>query len=142
MKKEIMGWQWHQLDHMQIICTSQQTDIHASTSLVTQFFTHWMLFLTSNQHYQSTEGNKMVIYWFVIMSFKHILNKLLLFIHSLWQGVNLNKQATMKTARVCILLCTTVVHNTALNSSDRAFFLSSGQSSCCLLEERDKFIIQ
>jgi len=26
-----MGWQWHQLDHMQIICTSQQTDNHAST---------------------------------------------------------------------------------------------------------------
>ena len=28
-----MGWQWHQLDHMQIICTSLQTDNHASTSL-------------------------------------------------------------------------------------------------------------
>jgi len=27
-----MGWQWHQLDHMQIICTSSlQTDNHAST---------------------------------------------------------------------------------------------------------------
>jgi len=22
----MMGWQWHQLDHMQIICTSLQTD--------------------------------------------------------------------------------------------------------------------
>jgi len=27
-----MGWQWHQLGHMQIICTSLQTDNHASTS--------------------------------------------------------------------------------------------------------------
>jgi len=27
-----MGLQWHQLDHMQIICTSLQTDNHASTS--------------------------------------------------------------------------------------------------------------
>jgi len=26
------GWQWHQLNHMQIICTSLQTDNHASTS--------------------------------------------------------------------------------------------------------------
>jgi len=26
------GWQWHQLDHMQIICTSLQTDNHASTT--------------------------------------------------------------------------------------------------------------
>jgi len=28
-----MGWQWHQLDHMQIICTSLQTDNHGSTPL-------------------------------------------------------------------------------------------------------------
>jgi len=26
------GWHWHQLDHMHIICTSLQTDNHASTS--------------------------------------------------------------------------------------------------------------
>jgi len=32
MKQETMGWQWHQLNHMQIICTSLQTDNHASTS--------------------------------------------------------------------------------------------------------------
>jgi len=30
--QEMMGWQWHQLDHMQIIYTSLQTDNHASTS--------------------------------------------------------------------------------------------------------------
>jgi len=28
----MMGWPWHQLDHLQIICTSLQTDNHASTS--------------------------------------------------------------------------------------------------------------
>jgi len=27
-----MGWQWHQMDPMQIICTSVHTDNHASTS--------------------------------------------------------------------------------------------------------------
>jgi len=32
MKQEMMGWQWHQLDHMQIICTSLQTNNYASTS--------------------------------------------------------------------------------------------------------------
>jgi len=26
------GWQWHQLDHMQTICTLLQTDNHISTS--------------------------------------------------------------------------------------------------------------
>jgi len=28
----MIDWQWHQLDHVQIICTSLQTDDHASTS--------------------------------------------------------------------------------------------------------------
>jgi len=28
----MMGWQWHHLEHKQIICTSLQTDNHASTS--------------------------------------------------------------------------------------------------------------
>jgi len=32
MKQEMMRWQWHQMDHMQIICTLLQTDNHASTS--------------------------------------------------------------------------------------------------------------
>jgi len=29
---EVMKWQWHQLDYMQIICTSLQTGNHTSTS--------------------------------------------------------------------------------------------------------------
>jgi len=32
LEQEMMGWQWHQLDHIQIICTSLETDNHASTS--------------------------------------------------------------------------------------------------------------
>jgi len=32
LEQEMMGWQWHQQDHMQIICTSLQTDNHASIS--------------------------------------------------------------------------------------------------------------
>jgi len=32
LEQEMMRWQWHQLDHVQIICTSLQTDNHASTS--------------------------------------------------------------------------------------------------------------
>ena len=32
MKQETTGYQWHQLDHMQIICTLLQTDNHASAS--------------------------------------------------------------------------------------------------------------
>jgi len=34
MKQQMMGWQWHQVDHydhMQIICTLLQIDNYAST---------------------------------------------------------------------------------------------------------------
>jgi len=36
MKQEMTGWQWHQLDHMQIICTSLETD-KARQHVMTQF---------------------------------------------------------------------------------------------------------
>ena len=34
MRQEMMGFgmEWHQLDHMQTICTSLQTDNHTNTS--------------------------------------------------------------------------------------------------------------
>jgi len=35
LKQEMMGWQLHQLDHMQIICTTLQIDNNASTTSVT-----------------------------------------------------------------------------------------------------------
>jgi len=35
MKQEMMGWQWHQLVYMEIICTLLQTDDHTSTSSLT-----------------------------------------------------------------------------------------------------------
>jgi len=48
-------WQWHQLDHMQV-CTSFQTDNHASTSLLSFLLTSRMPFLLPNQQRQNTEG--------------------------------------------------------------------------------------
>jgi len=59
VKQEIVGRQWHQLDHVQIICTLLQTNNHASTLLFN--FTGWMLFLMPNQmskhrrHWKSLE---------------------------------------------------------------------------------------
>jgi len=54
IKQEMMGRQWQQLDHMQIIYTSLQPDNVDSTSSL--IFTGPMLFLTPNQQCQSTEG--------------------------------------------------------------------------------------
>jgi len=48
-------WQWHQPGRMQV-CTSFQTDNHASTQPFS-FFTGRMPFLPPNQQRQSTEGN-------------------------------------------------------------------------------------
>ena len=47
-------WQWHQLGHMQV-CTSLQTNNHASTPPLS-FFTGRMPFLPPNQQHQSTDG--------------------------------------------------------------------------------------
>jgi len=34
MKQEMMAWQWHQLDHMRIICIWLYKDNHAGTLLL------------------------------------------------------------------------------------------------------------
>ena len=49
-------WQWHQLGHMHV-CTTLQTDNHASTPPLS-FFTGRMPFLPPNQQRQSTEGSQ------------------------------------------------------------------------------------
>jgi len=51
-------WQWHQPGQMQV-CTSLQTDNHASTPPLC-FFTGWMPFLPPNQQRQSIEGNQQI----------------------------------------------------------------------------------
>jgi len=40
------GWQWHQLDQMQIIRTTLQTDNHASTSSLS----FWTIYVVQNVH--------------------------------------------------------------------------------------------
>jgi len=53
-------WQWHQLCRTQV-CTSMQTDNHASTPPLS-FFTGRMPFLPTNQQRQSTEGTNQMCY--------------------------------------------------------------------------------
>jgi len=50
----ILGWQWHQLDHMQTICTLLKTDNHINASSLNFYMIY--AFLTPNQECQSTEG--------------------------------------------------------------------------------------
>jgi len=50
----VLGWQWHQLDHMQTISTLLQTDNHTNTSSLD--FTGQMLFPMPNQQCQSTKA--------------------------------------------------------------------------------------
>ena len=51
-------WQWHPLGRMQV-CTSLQTDNHASTPPLS-FFTGRMPFLPPNQQRQSTEARLLI----------------------------------------------------------------------------------
>jgi len=57
----VLGRQWHQLDHMQTICTSLQTDNHTHQHLISQFFTGRMLFLTPSQQCQILKAEQQTI---------------------------------------------------------------------------------
>ena len=50
MKQEMMGWQWHQLDYMQIICTL------LCRHLITQFLRGRILFLTPTNSVQALKA--------------------------------------------------------------------------------------
>jgi len=50
----MMGWQWQQLEHMQMICTLVQKI--TITTLCQSIFTTEMPFLMVNQQHKSTEG--------------------------------------------------------------------------------------
>jgi len=50
----VWGWQWHQLDHMQTVCTLLQTDNHTKTSSL-NFYRPDAL-PDANQQCQSTEA--------------------------------------------------------------------------------------
>ena len=56
-KQEMIGWQWHQLDHMLIICTSLQRDNHASTSSLNFLRAGCSFGRPTVLKNQSTEGN-------------------------------------------------------------------------------------
>ena len=56
LEQEMMGWRCHQLDDIQISCTSHQTDDHPIPHH--SVFTGRMLFLLPSQQRQSTKGNK------------------------------------------------------------------------------------
>jgi len=68
----MMGWQWHQLDHMQIICTLLETDNHASTSPLSFYRPDTLptahppngvkalkAYIQEQRHTQSTDGRQM-----------------------------------------------------------------------------------
>jgi len=72
LEQKMMGWQWYQLDHMQIICTSLQIDNHAITSPVS-FYRPDALPARPlpNQQRQSTESIKLLdkfIFWINLTS--------------------------------------------------------------------------
>jgi len=51
------GWQWHQLEHMQSICTLLH---HTTPATHHSIFTGQMFILTLNQQCQSTKGNMVI----------------------------------------------------------------------------------
>jgi len=72
----MMGWQRHQLDHMQIICTLLQTDNYTSTSSLNLWANehdHSTAFDSCKQHYyaalRSRCGHYIFAMWFLLLLF-------------------------------------------------------------------------
>jgi len=55
MKQEMIGWQWHQLEDMKIICTLLQTDNHTNASSL-NFLQAGCSSWRPTNNCQSTEG--------------------------------------------------------------------------------------
>ena len=72
LKQRQWGWQWHQLDHMQVTYTLLRTDNHASTSSIKFFYKPHALFAAqptaskhwSNQHNTHTHTHKRLTTFF------------------------------------------------------------------------------
>ena len=61
-EQEMMGWQWHQLVHMQTICSSFQTHNHASTSPLSFYRPDAQP--TASKHWrQVSNGNAFGVHW-------------------------------------------------------------------------------
>jgi len=105
-------------------------------------FTGRMLFLTTKQQRQNTEGCRILICRHQLQASRTctLLNKLLLFTHRVWQGVNLNQQSTVKTARVCVTVHIIVYNCHTQYRTEQFDNLPSyfpDSHHCCLLEERE-----
>jgi len=133
MKQEIVKWQWHQLDHKQIICISLQTYNHASTlSLI--FYRPDALpdaQLTVSKHWRQQDVDLSVSQHQLQTSrMWTLLNKLL-------QGANLHQQSTLKTAHMCAHI---TVHKcrTQYSTNSSHNLLLSSLLRRCLLQDRVK----
>jgi len=135
-----MRWQWYQPDHMQIICTSLQTDNHAST-LWLSFLPGRMLFLMPNQ------------LWFVNLStsasnLKNVdITQQIVAIYP--QPLAGWKPKPTVIFKNCSHAVRVTVHSSRTQHSTEQFWqfsiLSSKQSSLfrqCLLEERGVLVSQ
>jgi len=116
----MMGWQWHQLDHMQIIRILLQTDNHASTSSL-------------NQQCRRTEGSEFLR--------KSML--LILSFHFIPSSLHLNLWCAASKAFICTAvsshsypLCRLVT----ITSHSHNFTYTSGRSIYCMEKQVFKVI--
>jgi len=78
----MMEWQWHQLDHMQIICTSLQTGNHASISSL-KFFCETQRMITMPRAFITVPGcdSMICIVWRLWVQFCCLMQGYLHWLH-------------------------------------------------------------
>ena len=131
---------------MQFICTSLQTNKHAST-LYSIFTGQTLLFLTLNQQCQSTENNMTLICWFVNTASRlkdvNITQQIVAIYPQPSAGCEHKPTVNCKNCSY-IIHAHIIMHNSGTQHSTKqfwqSFLLSSRQSSllrCCTLDDRN-----
>ena len=101
LKQETTWWQWHQLNHMQIICTSLQTDNHASTSSL-----HWMWKIQTYSISFSKCLMDMLVWGFSVNFFITLSNKgfvIIICVMSHWTQYSYS--GVVRIGLVCVAFC-------------------------------------
>jgi len=129
-----MGWQWHQLDHIQIICTSLQTDNHARCS-------SWRPTnsVTASVHWRQDWSLVDKIFTYLLEKFSGTGSTRLLCCHA-WALVK-NDQYTLDSGQkfwVVLCLRSSLSHSWTKNKVNIANICTRGPHSLsCLRPRRD-----
>ena len=116
-----MGWQQHQLGHMQIICTSLQTDNHDSTSTLSFYRPDALPTIqpTASKHWRHDTCNINMYNYKCNINYNVLMLYWALTIHNNFAVEYTQKNTNIPSQRAFIFCCSTICFLTNFSRSSR-----------------------